>query len=45
MGVVLAEERITEILAAAEPALSPYIAGDGTVSFGTSAHVVTGTRP
>jgi SAM-dependent methyltransferase len=45
MGVVLMEEQITGILEAAEDALSPYVATDGTVSFDTSAHIVTGTRP
>lgn len=45
MGVVLTEEQITHILEEAEPILRPYVTTDGTVTFGTSAHVVTGTKP
>jgi SAM-dependent methyltransferase len=45
MGVVLTEEQIAGILEAAEQALSHYVAGDGAVSFGTSAHIVTGMKP
>jgi len=45
MGVVLMEEQIAGILEAAEDALSPYVSTDGSVSFATSAHIVTGTRP
>jgi SAM-dependent methyltransferase len=44
MGVVLMEEQITGILEAAEDALSPYVNADGTVSFATSAHLVTAMR-
>lgn len=44
MNVVLTEEQIAGILQVAEQALSPYITGDGAASFGTSAHVVTGTK-
>jgi SAM-dependent methyltransferase len=43
MGVVLTEEQVTGILEAAEHSLSPYVTSDGTASFETSAHVVTGT--
>jgi SAM-dependent methyltransferase len=45
MGVVLTEEQIAEVLEAAEEALSQYVTPDGAASFGTSAHVVTGTKP
>lgn len=45
MGVVLMEEQIAGILEAAEHALRPYTARDGSATFETSAHVVTGTRP
>ncbi|RJP52904.1 MAG: methyltransferase domain-containing protein [Anaerolineaceae bacterium] len=44
MGVVLTEEQIVGILQAAELALSQYVTGDGAAYFGTSAHVVTGTK-
>jgi SAM-dependent methyltransferase len=45
MGVALTEAQITEILEAAEQALSRYVTSDGTASFETSAHVVMGTKP
>jgi SAM-dependent methyltransferase len=45
MGVVLTEDRIAEILAAAEQALSRHVAPDGAATFETSAHLVTGTKP
>jgi SAM-dependent methyltransferase len=45
MGVVLTEDQIAGILEAAEQALNQYVTGDGAVSFDTSAHVVTGTKP
>jgi SAM-dependent methyltransferase len=45
MGVVLTEEQIAGILEAAEQALSRYVTSDGTVSFETSAHLVTGAKP
>lgn len=41
MGVVLTEEQIAVILESAEQELSPYVTGDGTASFETSAHLVT----
>ena len=44
MGVVLPEEQIAGILHASEQALSQYVTGDGAASFGTSAHIVTGTK-
>jgi hypothetical protein len=45
MGVVLTEEQIAGILQAAEQTLKQYVTGDGAAFFGTSAHVVTGTKP
>lgn len=45
MGVVLTEEQIAGVLDAAEQSLSQYVTGDGAASFGTSAHIVTGTKP
>lgn len=45
MGVVLTEEQIARILEAAEQALSQYVTGEGAASFGTAAHIVTGTKP
>jgi hypothetical protein len=45
MGVALTEDQVMRVLKEAEHALSPYVTNDGTVSFGTSAHVVTGTKP
>ncbi|HEU5482785.1 MAG TPA: methyltransferase domain-containing protein [Sphingomicrobium sp.] len=40
MGVVLAEERIADILEQAEEVLRPYVDTDGTITFQTSAHIV-----
>jgi SAM-dependent methyltransferase len=45
MGVILTEQQIADILEAAEHELSPYVTSDGTTSFETSAHLVTGTKP
>jgi ubiquinone/menaquinone biosynthesis C-methylase UbiE len=45
MGVVLPEPQIAQILREAERALARYVGADGTVAFGTSVHIVTGTRP
>ncbi len=45
MGVVLTEEQIVDVLQAAEEALRQYVADDGTVAFGTSAHIVIGVKP
>jgi len=44
MGVVLPEAQIAQILREAEEALARYVGPDGTVAFGTSVHIVTGTR-
>jgi SAM-dependent methyltransferase len=45
MGVVLAEEQISRILEEAEQALRPYVTLEGTISVGTSAHIVVGRKP
>lgn len=45
MGVILTEERIEEILAAAENALSAYVTPQGTVEFDSPAHIVSGRKP
>jgi SAM-dependent methyltransferase len=45
MGVVLPEEQITRILEEAEHVFRPFVRADGTVSFDTSAHIITGTKP
>jgi SAM-dependent methyltransferase len=45
MGVVLPEEQIARILEEAEHVLSSYVTKDGSVAFGASAHLVTGTKP
>jgi SAM-dependent methyltransferase len=47
MGVHLAEAVIAEALNAADTALAPHVtrAGDGAVTFPTSAHVVRWTKP
>lgn len=45
VGIVLSEEQITQILEEAEHVLRSYVTTDGTVSFATSAHVVTGAKP
>lgn len=44
MGVVLLEEQIARILEQAERVLRPYVTTDGTATFDTSAHIVTGTK-
>lgn len=44
VGVVLPEDVIGEVLEEAEEAMAPYASPDGTVSFPTSAHIVTGKR-
>jgi SAM-dependent methyltransferase len=44
MGVMLDEERIADILEAAEQDLQPFVTADGSVAFDCPAHVVTGTR-
>lgn len=44
LGINLAEELIETILQEAERVLAPYVASDGSASFETSAHIVTGTR-
>jgi SAM-dependent methyltransferase len=44
MGVMLDEERIADILDAAEHDLGPFVTADGSVEFDCPAHVVTGTR-
>lgn len=41
MGVFLDDDLIELILAEADDALSGYVSADGTMSFGTSAHIVT----
>ena len=45
MGVELSEERIREILPAAESVLRPYVAEDGQVVFDSPAHIVSATKP
>jgi SAM-dependent methyltransferase len=45
MGVVLLEDQIARILQEAEQVLRPYVRQGGTVTFATSAHIVTGTKP
>lgn len=45
MGIALTEEQMLGLLDAAEDALSPYVSSDGTASFNTAAHIVTGTKP
>ena len=44
MGVPLPEDTIQRILDEAERELAPFVAGDGTVTFDQSAHIVTGTK-
>jgi SAM-dependent methyltransferase len=44
MGVVLSEETIERILAAAERELAPLVNGDGTIAFECSALIVTGAK-
>lgn len=43
MGVMLSEDVIARVLAAAEQALAAYLQADGSVEFETSAHIVTAT--
>ena len=45
MGVILPEPEIARLLDEAERVFRPYIVGHGTVSFETSAHIVTGAKP
>lgn len=45
MGVILTEDRIEEILAAAESELEAFVADDGTAVFKSPAHIVTATKP
>lgn len=42
VGVVLPEDVIREILDEADDVLTPYVTPEGSVSFSTSAHIVTG---
>ena len=44
MGVVLTAQQIADILEAAEHELSSYVTSDGTISFETFAHIVTGAK-
>jgi SAM-dependent methyltransferase len=44
MGIILSEEEIANILKEADHSLSRYVASDGTVSFTTSAHIITGLK-
>lgn len=44
MGIVLTEAQISHILEEAEHDLGSYVTTDGTVSFGTSAHLVVATN-
>lgn len=44
LDVVLSEELIQRILEEAEGDLSPYLTDEGSVIFGTSARIVTGTK-
>ena len=45
MGVHLTEEQIETILREAEEALSRFVTPDGSVSFDSPAHIVTGAKP
>lgn len=45
MGIVLPEEEIASILQEATRVLGRYVSGEGTVSFETSALIVTGRKP
>jgi SAM-dependent methyltransferase len=45
MGVVLQEDQILCILEAADHALRSYVTEEGTVTFDSPAHIVTGTTP
>jgi len=44
MGVVLPEEQTARILEEAERVPRPYTTTDGTVTFASSAHLVTGMK-
>jgi len=44
VGITLTEEQIARILQEAETALSSYVMKDGTVTFPTSAHIVSATK-
>jgi SAM-dependent methyltransferase len=44
MGVPLPDDTIQRILGEAERELAPFAAGDGTVTFDQSAHIITGTK-
>lgn len=44
MGIVLTEAEVTHILEEAEHVLGSYVTADGSVSFGTSAHIVSGSK-
>jgi SAM-dependent methyltransferase len=44
VGITLDEERIADILEAAEQELRPFVTADGSVVFDCPAHIVTGTR-
>lgn len=45
MGVVLTEEQIEQILEEAERELGRYVTPEGTVRFGSPAHIVVGRKP
>ena len=44
MAVILDEEKIQQILADAEKALSAYVDEHGQAVFSVSAHIITGTK-
>src|SRR5262249_21860713 len=44
MGVEVSNEQSQQILDEAEQVLRPYVMRDGTLTFETSAHIVTGVR-
>jgi len=45
LGIMLDEDQIQSILAAAENTLSNYVTADGKAEFDVSAHIVTGSKP
>jgi SAM-dependent methyltransferase len=45
VGVVLSDETIERIIAAAERNLAPFVTANGTISFECSALIVTGAKP
>ena len=45
MGVILPEDQIADVLKASGKALIRYVTADGTASFDTSVHIITGTKP